>query len=60
MVEKAITYTVTEDTVADYTTTYDGYNITNNYTPGKTSLTVTKVWDDNNDQDGIRPDTIGI
>ena len=55
-----ITYTVTEDTVANYTPTYDGYNITNNYTPGKTSLTVTKVWDDNNDQDGIRPDTIQV
>ncbi|MCD0027789.1 Cna B-type domain-containing protein, partial [Streptococcus agalactiae] len=38
-----IVYTVTEDAVADYTTTYDGYNITNSYTPGKTSITVTKV-----------------
>ncbi|WP_431770758.1 Cna B-type domain-containing protein [Streptococcus gallolyticus] len=55
-----ITYTVTEDTVADYTTTYDGYNITNSYTPGETSITVTKVWDDNNDQDGIRPDAIQV
>ena len=55
-----ITYTVTEDTVANYTPTYDGYNITNNYTPGQTSLTVTKAWDDNNDQDGIRPDSIQV
>ncbi|SEM22015.1 LPXTG-motif cell wall anchor domain-containing protein, partial [Streptococcus gallolyticus] len=55
-----ITYTVTEDTVANYTPTYDGYNITNDYTPGKTSITVTKVWDDNGDQDGIRPDTIQV
>ena len=55
-----ITYTVTEDAVADYTTTYDGYNITNSYTPGETSITVTKVWDDNNDQDGIRPDAIQV
>ena len=55
-----ITYTVTEDTVADYTTAYDGYNITNSYTPGETSITVTKVWDDNNDQDGIRPDAIQV
>ncbi|OZV77337.1 Cna B-type domain-containing protein, partial [Streptococcus agalactiae] len=55
-----IVYTVTEDAVADYTTTYDGYNITNSYTPGKTSITVTKVWDDNNDQDGIRPNAIQV
>lgn len=55
-----ITYMVTEDAVADYTTTYDGYNITNSYTPGETSITVTKVWDDNNDQDGIRPDAIQV
>ena len=55
-----ITYTVTEDNVANYTPTYDGYNITNNYTPGQTSLTVTKAWDDNNDQDGIRPDSIQV
>ncbi|CDO17335.1 TQXA domain protein [Streptococcus gallolyticus] len=55
-----IVYTVTEDAVDDYTTTYDGYNITNSYTPGETSITVTKVWDDNDDQDGIRPDTIQV
>ncbi|SUO81043.1 Cna B-type domain-containing protein [Streptococcus equinus] len=55
-----ITYTVTEDTVANYTPTYNGYNITNDYTPGETSVTVTKVWDDNNDQDGIRPDAIQV
>lgn len=55
-----ITYTVTEDTVANYTPTYNGYNITNDYTPGETSVTVTKIWDDNNDQDGIRPDAIQV
>ncbi|SEM15175.1 LPXTG-motif cell wall anchor domain-containing protein, partial [Streptococcus gallolyticus] len=55
-----ITYTVIEDTVANYTPSYNGYNITNSYTPGQTSITVTKVWDDNNDQDGIRPDAIQV
>ena len=50
-----ITYTVTEDSVTDYTTTYDGYNIKNSYTPGKTSVTVNKVWVDGTNQDGIRP-----
>ena len=55
-----IIYTVTENTVANYSTTIDGYNLTNDYTPGQTSLTVTKVWDDNNDQDGLRPDSIQV
>lgn len=49
----AITYAVTEDSVDNYTATINGYDITNNYTPGKTSLTVTKVWDDSDDQDGF-------
>lgn len=55
-----ITYTVTEDAVTDYTTSINGYNITNSYTPGKTSVTVTKAWDDNNNQDGKRPDEIKV
>lgn len=49
----AITYAVTEDSVDNYTATINGYDITNNYTPDKTSLTVTKVWDDSDDQDGF-------
>ncbi|MCR5051533.1 MAG: Cna B-type domain-containing protein [Streptococcus sp.] len=56
----AITYTVTEDSVDNYTTTINGYDITNSYTPGKTSLTVTKVWDDSDDQDGLRPNSIDV
>ena len=57
---KEIVYTVTEDTVADYTTAIDGTTITNSYTPGKTSITVTKAWVDNDNQDGIRPDGIKV
>lgn len=47
---KEITYTVSEDTVQDYTTTVDNKNyiITNKYAPGMVSISVTKVWDDNN------------
>ncbi|WP_194215954.1 Cna B-type domain-containing protein, partial [Streptococcus ruminantium] len=37
---KEIVYTVTENAVDNYTTTIDGHNITNSYTPGQTSLTV--------------------
>ena len=55
-----IVYTVTEDTVADYTTAIDGTTITNSYTPGKTSITVTKAWVDNDNQDGIRPESIKV
>ena len=53
-------YTITEDAVKDYTTLIDGYNITNSYTPGKTSISVTKVWDDNNNQDGKRETSVKV
>jgi len=55
-----IVYTVTEDAVPDYTTAINGTTITNSYTPGKTSITVTKAWADNDNQDGIRPDSIKV
>ena len=55
-----ITYTVAEEEVTDYTTTYDGSNITNSYTPGKTSATVTKIWNDAENQDGKRPESITV
>ncbi|MDQ8819763.1 Cna B-type domain-containing protein, partial [Streptococcus ruminantium] len=57
---KEIVYTVTENAVDNYTTTIDGHNITNSYTPGQTSLTVTKAWKDNNNQDGKRPGSIQV
>ena len=55
-----LVYTVTEDTVANYSTTIDGSTITNTYKPGKTSVTVTKKWADAENQDGLRPATITI
>lgn len=55
-----ITYTITEDTVPGYTTNVDGFNVTNSYTPGKTSVTVTKAWNDAGDQDGLRPAEITV
>ncbi len=55
-----ITYTVTEDTVDNYTTEIDGYNITNSYTPGKTSIGVTKAWSDAENQDGKRPESVQV
>jgi len=55
-----IVYTVTEESVANYTPSIEGTTITNSYTPGVTSVTVTKSWDDNNNQDGIRPTSIQV
>ena len=60
-----ITYTVKEITVSGYAVniTQNGENnftITNTHTPGVTSVTVNKVWDDKDDQDGLRPDSIEV
>lgn len=57
-----IKYTVTEDAVADYSTAYDNDNfvITNQYTPGITSYTVQKIWDDNDNRDNLRPESITV
>ena len=55
-----ITYTITEDAVADYSSEVSGYNVTNTHTPGKTSVQVTKAWADANNQDGVRPESVTI
>ena len=57
---KEIVYKISEDTVADYTTVVDGYNITNTHTPEKISITGSKTWDDASNQDGKRPDSITV
>ena len=81
---KDIIYTISEDTVKDYTTeitkeepdtegTDDGdestedekdsvisFTVTNNYNPGKTQVSVSKVWKDEDNQDGIRPEPVEI
>ena len=57
---KEITYTVSEDNVEGYKTEISGNNITNIHNPEKISITGTKTWNDNNNQDGIRPDSITI
>ena len=56
----AINYTVTEDAVVGYSTTINGYDITNSYTPGQTSVTVTKAWVDNDNKGNKRPSEIKI
>ena len=60
-----IKYTVNETAVANYTavitnaSAYD-WTVTNNHTPIVTELNVTKVWDDNNNQDGVRPVSVTV
>ena len=55
-----INYTVTEETVANYETSIDGLTITNNHQNEKISISGIKTWNDNNNQDGIRPDSIKV
>lgn len=69
-----ITYTVKEDgeengkitmNGAEYTVTYggdaeEGLTVKNSYTPAETTLTVTKVWDDKDDKDGLRTDSVSV
>ncbi len=57
---KEIVYTVTEDAVTDYTSEVKGYDVTNTHAPGKTSIAVTKAWDDRDNQDRIRPKSVTI
>uniref|UniRef100_UPI0025892C7C Cna B-type domain-containing protein n=1 Tax=Streptococcus sp. TaxID=1306 RepID=UPI0025892C7C len=57
---KEITYTITEDSVTEYETTITDFDIINKYTPKAIEYQVTKVWDDNNDQDGKRPDSVTV
>ncbi|MEB3073253.1 Cna B-type domain-containing protein [Parvimonas sp. C2] len=57
---KEINYTISEEKVEGYTTEVKGYDVKNSYTPGKTSVQVTKAWDDKNDQDKKRPDSVTI
>ena len=55
-----IDYTVSEDAVKDYTTTQTGNDFINTYDAGKTSVNVKKVWEDAENQDGIRPQEITV
>ncbi|MBQ5318500.1 MAG: Cna B-type domain-containing protein [Oscillospiraceae bacterium] len=61
-----IVYTVSEETVSDYDApiisgdSANGFNVKNSHTPETVSIAVTKEWDDENDQDGLRPDSVTI
>ncbi|MEK0264430.1 Cna B-type domain-containing protein, partial [Bifidobacterium mongoliense] len=55
-----IAYTVTEDQVANYVSSVSGFDVTNTHTPGKTSVSVSKHWDDAGNQDGVRPSSVKV
>lgn len=57
---KEIKYTIVEEAVAGYETAIDGFNITNTYKPEKTHIQVTKVWKDNDNKDGKRPESVSV
>lgn len=59
-----ISYTAEENEIPGYTTTIEktdtGYVFTNTHIPETVTVTVDKVWEDSENQDGLRPDTIHI
>lgn len=62
---KEVVYTVTQNEVDGYTTDVTNtdkytFQITNTHEPERLAKTVTKVWDDNNNQDGLRPNTLRV
>ena len=62
---KEVVYTVTQNEMNGYTANIANtdkytFQITNTHEPERLAKTVTKVWDDNNNQDGLRPNTLRI
>ncbi len=55
-----IIYTITEEEVDGYDSTVDGYDITNTHTPETIIIEGSKTWIDNDNQDGVRPESITI
>jgi hypothetical protein len=56
--EEQIVYTITEDPVKWYEAQINGYNVLNVYKPELTEATVSKVWNDGENELGLRPSTI--
>lgn len=59
-----VQYTVKENAISGYETeikqTGDSYTITNTHAPAVVTVSVVKIWDDENNQDGIRPSLIQV
>ena len=63
--DKKIDYTIQEAEVSGYVSQISGdavagYEVRNAHTPSKTSVRVSKAWDDADDQDGIRPQSVTV
>lgn len=62
---REVVYTVTQNEMNGYTANIANtdkytFQITNTHEPERLAKTVTKVWDDNNNQDGLRPNTLRV
>ncbi len=61
-----IIYTVVEDEIPEYRSNVididglGGFSVTNTHTPFETSVSVSKVWDDAENRDGLRPDAAQV
>ena len=55
-----LVYTLTETDVDGYTSKIEDYNVTNTHEVETVSFNITKVWNDNDNNDGIRPDSITV
>ena len=54
------TYTISANSVDEYTKTVDGYTITYKHTPEKTEASVRIVWEDSNNAFGTRPEYVSF
>ncbi|MCF0115465.1 MAG: Cna B-type domain-containing protein, partial [Erysipelotrichaceae bacterium] len=57
---KDIVYTIVEDAVSGYTSKVNGYNVTNTHKAEVMNINGSKVWNDSNDKDKLRPGKIDI
>ena len=60
-----IEYTLTEDTMSDYSDVVEKrsdyvFVLTNKYSPATVDVTIVKKWDDDNDRDGMRPESVDV
>ena len=56
-----IVYTIEEAVVPEgYTASVDGYTVTNSHETAKVDVTVNKIWDDAENQDGKRPTSVTV
>ncbi len=55
-----IAYTLTADSTDGYTTTIDGYNVTNEHVPATIDIAGSATWVDSDNKDGKRPSSITI